>query len=238
MIPIQTIYEDVALDNVNTAENGNLSYAMFNRISKRSELRMLDFLSGDVENLKPPMPYTSQKVKDWLAPFITPYPKQVEKGKITRPEDYYSYENMYRLGNGDTTECGDEEVGEDGCNTPIELLDGKKFTTRCQTFIEGLKPSFKKPIAQAVGRTFEFLPKDLGSITLEYVRYPVFGRIVTKMDTARNDEIIDTLASKNYEWDEYARELLVYFITDTFAIHTRETALKQQNQATGKTVRG
>lgn len=238
MIEIKTIYEDVALDNVNTAENGNLSYAMFNRISRRAELRMIDFLSGDIENQKPPMPYTSQKDKDWLSPFIKAYPKQVMDGKITRPADYYGYENMYRVGKGISTDCKDDEVVPDGCNTPIELLDGSKFSKRCETFIEDLQPSFKKPIAKPIGRDFELLPADLGSITLEYVRYPKFGRIVMKLDTVRNDEIIDEPNSINYEWDEYARELLVYFITDTFAIHTRETALKQQNQATGKTVRG
>lgn len=234
---IKTIYDDVALDNVNTAENGNLDFAMFNRISRRAELRMIDFLSGDIENQKPPMPYTSQKDKDWLAPFITQFPQQVTGGRITRPVDYYGYENMYRLGSGDQAACGDD-IAENGCNTPIELLDGRKFYTRCETFIEGLNPSFKKPIAKAVGKDFEFLPADLGSIMLEYVRYPVFGKIVVAQDTVHNDQIIDEANSTNYEWEEYARELLVYFITDTYSIHTREQALKQFNQATAKTVRG
>lgn len=236
MIPISEIYDDVSLDNVNSAENGNLSLRMFSRISRRAELRMLDYISGDIENLKPPIPYTSSKVKSWLAPFIKKFPAQVTKGIITRPTDFYDYEDMYRLGGSGEVDC-DTDVVVDGCNGTIELLDPGQFNTRCKTFVEDLKPSFEKPIAKAVGRTFEFLPADLGSITLLYKRLPVFGKIVIKQDTQYNQEVIDAVKSTPYEWDESARELLVFFITDTFSIHTREQALKQFNTATGKSVR-
>lgn len=235
MIEIISIYNDVAIDNVNKDENGYLSFDKFNRLSKRAELRLLDYLTGDIENIKPPIPYLSQKNKDWLSPFIVPKPDQVLDGYINKPTDYYGFENLYRIGSK-VKECESDDE-QDDCNSPIELLDGAKFNDRCKSDIEECKPSMENPISKMVGNKFQFAPKDLGSITLEYVRYPVFGFIKSKTDTVYNKPVADVAASQNYEWGEFAREILVWFITDTFAIHTRETALKQQNSATGKLVR-
>ncbi len=235
---ISEIYNDVALDNINEAENAQLSYAMFNRLSKRAELRLLDYISGDIEGVKMPAPYTTSKVKDFLSPFIKKFRTNILGGVITKPTDYYGYENMYKLGENTPIEC-DEELEDDGvsCNTIIELLDGAKYNARCKTKIEGLQPSFEKPISKLVGSEFEFNPSDLGAITLEYIRYPEFGKIVSKMDDVYNQEIVDESKSVNYEWDEKCRELLCFFITDTFSIHTREQALKTHNQLTSKLVR-
>ena len=239
MIPIKSVYDDVALDMVDSTTNGNLDFETFNRMSKRAELRLMDFLTGDVENIKPPTPYTDTKIKDWLSPFITPYPAEIKNGKITKPGNYYGFENFYLLGTYNVQSACYEEVGNDeGCNTSIELLDGNKFYQRCNTFIEGLKPSFIKPIAKEVGNTFEFLPKDLGSIVLEYIRYPIFAQIVKKPEfDIYHNEVIDENLSVNYEYQESMRELLVYFITQSFGIKVRESALLQATELQGKLVR-
>lgn len=238
MILISEIYNAVVLDDINGVENGDVSFSRFNRLSKRAENRMLDFLSGDVENIKPPTPYTSQKDKDWLSPYINKHPVQVIKGLITKPVGYYGWENAYLLrSSNDTTTCDESDIPVPGCNTSIELLDGDKFYERCNTYIEGLQPSFKKPIAKEIGNTFEFLPQDLGSITLEYLKYPTYGKIVPKMDDEFNEEVIDEALSTNYQYDEWARELLIYFIAEAFGIHTRENAIQQQLKSTGALVR-
>lgn len=238
MISVKSVYEDVALDTVDSATNGNLDFETFNRMSKRGELRLMDFLTGDVENIKPPTPYTTEKLKGWLSPFITPYPAQIKNGKIDKPENYYGFENFYLLGTYNIqSACYEEVDNQEGCNTSIELLDGNKFYQRCNTFIEGLKPSFLKPIAKEVGNTFEFLPKDLGSLILEYIRYPKFAKIVSKIDPIYNDEVVDENLSTNYEYDESMRELLIYFITQSFGVKVREQALLQANELQGKLVR-
>jgi len=238
LISVKSVYEDVALDTVDSATNGNLDFETFNRMSKRAEIRLMDFLSGDVNNIKPPFPYDSSKIKEWLSPFITPYPVQIKNGKITKPDDYYGFENAYLLGTYNTqTSCFEEVEQEEGCNTPIELLDGDKFYQRCNTFIEGLKPSFTKPISKEVGNTFEFLPKDMGSIVVEYIRYPKFGKIVSNIDPVYNDEVIDETLSTDYEYKESMRELLIYFITQSFGVKVREAALLQANELQGKLVR-
>lgn len=239
MILISEIYNDVALDNINTSSNGDMSFERFNRLSKRAELRMLDFLTADVEDLKPPTPYTSQKDKDWLSMYIEKKPVQVVDGKVTKPEGYYGWENSYLLGSfNDTTTCDDAaDIPIVGCNTPLEMLNGVQFYERCITYIEGLQPSFSKPICKIVGNEFEFLPKDLGSIVLEYYKYPAYGKIVPKMDDLYNVEVIDEDKSTNYQYEEWARELLVYFICESFGIHTRENAIQTQLKATGALVR-
>ena len=199
----------------------------------------MDYLTGDIEGVKPPTPYSVQKLKDVLATFIEKYPVQVVNGKITRPENYYTYDSMVMLGDFNASiNCEEETEIVDGCNTPIEVLESSVFDARCQSFIVGLKPSFKKPIAKLVGNTFEFAPKDIGSIELCYVRYPKYAKAVPKIDPIYNEEVIDEAASTNYEETEFARELLVYFITDFFATHTRENALKEQNIGTKKLERG
>lgn len=200
---------------------------------------MLDFLSGDIENQKAPLPYISQKDKDWLSEYIKTLPKQVVDGKISKPSDYYGFENMVVLGNyNSNVDCENEEEKKEECNIPIELLDGDKYTERCRTYIEGLQPSFTKPIAKEVGNTFAFNPSDLGSVALEYIAYPVYGKIVSKLDVEYNVQVIDEDKSINYQYSEWARELLIYFITQSFGIGTRENAIQQQLQSTGKLVRG
>lgn len=237
---VNDIYLDVE-DRINQPENGQLSYARFNRFSWLAQLKFIDWLSGNLDGVTVPEPYASQKSKDWLSPFITPFPTNVANGKITKPSDYYGYENMYLLGNYITeSDCENEEEIDSAtkCNTVITLLDGAAFNKRCETFIEGLQPSFTKPIAKLVGNNFEFNPTDLGSITLEYIRYPRKAVLNTKEDTVFNDLVYDPATSIDFEWPEFARNTLVWFIADYFYDFTREQAGKQANIATGKQLVG
>ena len=234
MIDIISLYNDTAF-RINKEENGYLSYADFNALSRLAENRLLDYISGDIENQKPPIPYLSQKNRDWLAPFIVDKSYQVENGFISRPDDYYGWEGMYQLGS--VVDCDEDVDGEEGCNTPIELVSGYEFNQRCGTFIEGLQPSAGKPIVKEIGSKFYFMPKTIGSVVLDYIRYPIYGQIRTKIDSRYNDEVPDAATSIPYEWQENAREALVFMIVDQFSNHVREAALKQFNQSTGKMVR-
>lgn len=235
MISVISIYEDVTKDSANTAENGELGILQFTRLSRRAEISLFNWLTGDPAGIQPPTPYLTQKNKDWLSPFITKFPAHVVDGFITRPANYAAYENFYRLGSGTNSDCDeDETVSQDECNIAIELLDGQKFYQRCNTFIEGLKPSLNKPIAKMIGNTFEVLPKDLGSVTLEYIRRPKYAEIKTKVDVVYNEVVPDPLTSIDYEWQEEVRDVLIYIITDYYANNTRENAIKEFNMITGK----
>jgi hypothetical protein len=228
MIPVKDIYDDCT-DTIGTDQNGDLSFTKFSRLSRRAELRIIDWLTGN-DTIIPAPPF--QKNKDWLSTFIQQLPAQVLAGKIAKPDDYYTYDNGYRLGNKLEADCDDSEtISSGGCNTPIEIMDGQQFYVRCNTYIEEKKPSFKKPIAKIVGREFEVLPTDLGSAVIEYIRNPVFATIVSKKDDEFNDLVIDEDLSTNYEWPESCRELLVWFIVNSFSDYTREQALKQFNAA-------
>lgn len=235
MISADDIYKDV-LDRINDNENGAMTNNQFNRYSWLGQLACLDWVSGDISGIVPPEPYRTQKNRDYLSPFIVPFPVQVVNGKITKPSDYYTWENAYLLGNYNATEIEcDEDVVADGCNIAIELLSGDAFYNRCNTFIIGLKPSFLKPICKEVGNEFEFLPKDLGSITLEYIKYPIRSKRAVKLDSQYNEEVYDDTNSIGFDWPEFARPVLTWFIADLFFNYTREQAGKQFNAATGKT---
>lgn len=240
VINVVELYEDVSKDSAVKDENGNLSYAMFNRLSRRAELRFIDWLTGSLglPDEVNPQPWMAQKNKDWLAPFLEKTLAHVVGGFITRPDNYYTYDNFYRLGGDVVSSCDDDDdlTPPEG-NTPIRIYDGDEFNFRCRTAIEELLPTMNKPIAKIVGRTFVVAPADLGSVGLEYIRYPKFASIVTMDDLIMNDQVPNVSASTDYEWDENAREALIYFITNFFADRTRENALKQFNLVTGKQAR-
>lgn len=229
MLDVISVYNDIAKDSANTYQNGSLSYEMFNRMSKRAELRLIDWLSGSVSNDRLPVPYVTQKNKDWLSPFIKKHTTQVIGGSITRPEDYYQYENFYRIGSKVADDCEESEGQTDDCNTPIIILDGDQFNDRCGSNVEEIRPSIYNPITKLVGNEFELAPKDIGAVTLEYIRYPKYASIIPKIDPEFNDEVPDVVT--NYEWNENSREILIWFIIDAFSTHTREQSLKQNNFA-------
>ena len=233
MLSVIDIYKDCE-DRINVEENGQFSYPMFNRFSKLAELNLLDWLSGDISALIPPEPFRTQKNSDYLSPFIVKYPVNVKDGIITRPDDYYLYQNLYCL-SGDA-ECDDTE-GMVISKITVKVLSNSKFYQRARTYIKSLQPSLKKPIAKQGGKEFQFLPDDIGSVVLEYVRYPKFAFIATVQDGVYNQPVPDAANSKDYEWDEWASGALVWFICDAFANRTREQALKMANSMTGKVVR-
>lgn len=235
MIPVKTIYDSVK-DIANSEENGQLKFSSFNRYSFLAENRIMDFLSGDVENTRPPIPYTSQKLKDWLSPFIATRTGNVGNGGVfDLPKDFYGWENSYATG-GFTVGCVNGEKGEP-TNVFVELLDGGEFTRRINTSIIGLEPDYDRPICKMVGGKLIFEPKDLGVATIEYIRKPTYAKIVGKIDPVYNTMIIDENASDDYEYGDWAAELIVYFITQIFATSKREATLVQHQQAMGKLVR-
>lgn len=231
-----SVWEDFINDSANTAENGEASFSMFNRLSRRTEGLLQNWLTGDVAGQQPPAPWLTQKDKDWLSPFITQFKAHAEGGIITRPDNYAAYDNLALIGSAGSSDCDEDEdaVPKEVCNTSVELLDGQQFDVRCNTYIEELKPSLSKPIAKMIGKTFVFAPKDVGSVQLEYIRYPAYAEIKSKKDVAFNILVPDPLTSINYEWDEAVRSILIYIITDLWTNSTREQAAKQFNEATGK----
>lgn len=232
-----SLYNDV-LDRTATEQNGGITIEKFNRYLRLGSLRLLDYLSGDVEGQKPPEPYNNQKLRDWITILITSDPKQVVDGTSPKPSDYYSFENLKVIGSFlDENDCGESVIVSKG-DTIIELLDSQQFDKRCLTYLKSLRPSMLKPIAKMMGQQFHYFPKDLGSVKLEYKRYPIHGEVKVFVDTVHNDEIPDEINSIDTEWPDFSRNMLVYFITTFYSASTREKALVEQNEVVGKSPRG
>ena len=234
MIKATELYEDAARDVVNTEQNGSFTYEKFNRISWRAQLRVIDWLTGSIkEGVMPPAPINN-KNRDFLSPFIKKVTGQVVDGKFAKPADYYTWQSGSRRSVVVQDNCeddDDDDLPPSDCQPPVTLLGLDQFNERCQTYIDELKPSMVKPYAKLVGTDFYFVPKDLGPIEIEYVRYPVKAEIKTKLDPEYNDIVPDETTTINFEWEEWARELLIWFIVDTWSNWTREQALKQANAA-------
>lgn len=241
---IISLYEDIGRDSINHDENGYMSYAMFNRMMQRASNRTLDYITGDSSGVNPPLSYNTQKAKDFIGFLITKYQVNITGGKIAKPADYYTFDNLVILSldktgcEDDDTSCDEDAADPQIIETPVQMLDGQQFSARSKTWVKGKRPSPEVPICKVVGDNIEFNPKELGSCSLEYIRYPQPGYIVPMTDPVYYNEIADPTASVDCEWGEWARELLIFFATDAFANHVREQALKVFNQQTAKSVRG
>lgn len=237
MINVNELYLST-LDKINEDSNGQMTNDRFNRYLWLAQLRTQDWLSSDVANILPPTMYTAQKDRDWLSIFITKFPVNVDGGFVTKPDDYNLWENAYLLGNyNKLPEDCEDEIAVNDCNMPIELLSGDEFFYRCNTFIEGLEPSLAKPICKEIGNKFEFLPRDLGSITIEYIRYPIKARRGVINDPVYNQEVYDPLTSEDLEWSPFAEDVISWFIADMFFNFVSNQAGKTFNVMSGKTVR-
>lgn len=226
------------MDRTATEQNGSLTISKFNRYLKLGSLRLLEYLTGDVEGVKPPEPYLNQKLKDWVTLLVTPDTKQVTNGTSPKPADYYMFENLKVIGSYlDVNDCGEEVLVSKG-DTVIDLLDSQQFDKRCLTYVKDLRPSMKKPIAKMMGQNFYYMPVDLGSVRLEYKRYPIHGEVKVYVDQTYNEEIPDPINSIDTEWPDFARNMLLYFVVQQYPASTREKALVEQNENIGKSPRG
>lgn len=233
---VQSVYQDVARDSVYKDENGFLDFNMFNRMSKRGENRMQDWLTGDVSGQKLPIAFSNQKVKDWLSPFLTPYKASLDAdGQFKKPADYYYFDSLYSLNlknndcKDDDTDCGENNNKKEIEKDVIRLFDGDRFSQKIKTKIKGATPTPSAAIAKEIGDRFEIYPKEVAGVVIEYIRLPKYAAIVTRVNTTFNDVEIDPTASTDYEWGEGCREALIYFITDSFATHISSPGLKQMN---------
>lgn len=241
MKKILQLYNNWARNRVNKSENGYASYRMFNDLLKNSEITLLSWLTGGVskEDKISPIPYELQKNKDYIKRFLT---TATGINKIVIPNDYYYFDSLYKF---NTKNKQNVEI-KNNCDhndlsvittemlslfdIDIPLLDTDKFNGLCNSSIDEIRPNKNRPIARLNSlHQFEFSPNDIGFVKLDYIRYPKFGQIKTKIDNTYNDEVFDEAATIDIEWDEWALPYLLNLLTNEFSTHTREKALADHN---------
>lgn len=238
---ILELYNNWARNRVNKSENGYASYRMFNDLLKSAETTLLSWLTGSVskDDKSAPIPYEVQKNKDYIKRFVA---STHGINVVNIPENYYYFDALYKFNNNNykgiklKDDCDyndDSDVTRETiacCNVPIPILETAKFYNLCNSNIDEIRPTFKSPIARLNDKhQFETAPCDAGLIKLDYIRYPKFGEIVTKIDPIKNDEIPDEALTQDLEWDDWALPHLLNLLTNEFSIHTRERALAEHN---------
>lgn len=213
---------------VSPSENGGVTIEQFNEYGNLGSLNLLNWLTGGLTGEKPPVPYTTQKIKEFLQHLIKSYVAVPVNGKIKKPEDYYRFEDLFKVGHESEDVCNDEYTGAD---TPIALMDSQEFKDRIVSPLEEIRLSFESPGAKLEGDEFEFYPRNLGTVKLVYLKMPVSGVVVPKDDTLYNDVIPDEPLSTSYEWPEYLREQLLSFVIDAYSTANRESWLAQKGEA-------
>lgn len=227
MLKVSDIYY-ACLDDTSKDSNGNLSHSRFNRLSYRASLRLMSFLVGSPKAETPPLPPSNQFGRDILAPFLKTYSATAAGGIITRPEDYFSFVNLFLL-TADTDCEADEDEPINIIKQPIEILSSDKFAARISTWIDELKPTLSTPIAKLNDDGFDFYPADIGNVALTYYRLPAHAEIKTKQDDVYHDQVIDEATSINYDFPEALRDYLIWFIVQQFSIHVRDKSLTELN---------
>lgn len=233
MIGVIDVYERVKQE-VNSTENGVLTYSLFNTFSESAELSAIGFLTGGISGEGIPINFNSQKTRDILSGFIFPVTGQVDDGTFPKPADYYTPDVFCRMGNDLNDDNCDDDIS--GINTDIEILDGQQFQNRTTTFIDEIKPTISSPIAKIVGDNFILFPKQLGPVKLEYIRVPKFAKIVSVLDNVFNREVADPVNSVDYEWHPGAIDLIVWFIKQAYVQYNGNQSSKQANNEAAQTV--
>lgn len=232
MIGVLGVYEKVKAD-VNSTENGVLTYSLFNTFSEGAELSVIGFLTGGISGEGIPINFNSQKSRDILSDFIVPVTGQVNDGIFPKPADYYTPDVFYRMGNDLNDDNCNDKIS--GTNTDIEILDGQQFQNRTTTFINEIKPTASSPIAKVVGDNFVIFPKDIGTVILEYIRVPKFAKIVPVLDQTYNREVADLVNSVDYEWHPGVRDLIIWFIKQAYVQYNGNQQSKQANNEAAQT---
>lgn len=220
MIDIQELY-DAVIAQANSEETGLVS-PVFNSFCMAAELDILDWLTGKEMNGQPtpaPAPFLTQKNKDFLLPFIVAKDANFKDGIIPVPEDYYTFQSL-RVAWADA----------DGAHD-VDLINSNKVANRKNSKIKGISPTTKKPITEIVNGNFFLHPEKMdGQSRLIYIRYPVYGKYITKIEPIYKQEVIDTSLSKNLEWPEALLPYFMWRINHLLNIRNRETDAYQMNQ--------
>lgn len=112
-------------------------------------------------------------------------------------------------------------VTRDTC--PVVILGDEQFQSMRNSEVR--KPSKKYPIARVMNGYFELLPKNLGTVTLTYIRFPlkpVWGYTLPNLV----DPVYNPVTSTDFELPPILKNQVVYCILTKLGINIREEQLQ------------
>jgi len=208
MISVLELYNSVKAQN-HSEETGWVNDTEFNSFLKLSELELLDFLTGKVD--QPPTPFL-RKNRDWLIPFTVPKKGNFTNGVIPLPDDYFYHQNL-RV----KTKTGYEN---------IDVLSSERLQARRTTYIDEIKDMFygqtegvQIKLSNSISSEYEFI----------YIRYPKFGKYVSKEDAEFRDLVYDEDNSQDLEWPAIAMTYFNFKINQYINKRNREAEAAQLN---------
>lgn len=230
-IKVETLFIAVS-QQTNSDENGQL-FTCFNPFLEMAELAIMDWLTGKLDKNGSPFPapskFLTQKNKDFLSPFIVKKDDNFKEGIIAVPKDYYTFESL-RVAwlNKDCDSNGAPYNWHD-----VTLLNSDKVANRLNSSIAGIKPTEERPIAERIATDLVLHPENMdGQHKLIYIRYPKFGKYVTKIDTRFNDAVYDEANSSDLEWEQSLMNYFVDKIMEYFSIRNGAVEQFQMGQQT------
>lgn len=216
MILIETVFQLVT-DLLSKDKGGYTSNDEFNRYSQQAEQSLWQYYSQIFE--------ASKMVPDGMQPFTKELGVVLSAaGRASLPADYGHWLQLWwnEVLNGD---CGEEPT------TTKHLLEYLEKNESGLT----LKSTIRRPSRATDILNWEFVNAQIQvypttlqpSITLEYLRFPVYSVRAVTIDATNDQENYDAGATINYEWRDQDQNNLVDLILLQYGIVIRESDVIQ-----------
>lgn len=209
MIAVDKLYQAVKSQS-NSDITGWIDDNDFNSFLRNSELELIEFLTGKVD--QPPVPFVSKNV-DWLQPFIKTKTGNFKNSVAPLPDDYFHF-NRFSI------------LTESKAWKKVEVMTPPQAQERIESHIEEVKAKYAASIVD--GTVSIIQPGVQSEYKFIYYRYPVFGVYGSSEDIYK-DLVYDAAKSKNLEWPQITEPYFVFKINEFINKRNREIVAAQMN---------
>lgn len=174
--------------------------------------RNLAMIDNEIMETLAPLYSVNGKVQDLLQPFVKPMSSPVVEGSLVKPVDYVQYvDSIYNW----------NPVYP---RNPNEVSIINTSPTRKPTLDSG--PYF----VYFVGGNINYLPKEIETVELIYLRRPKPGAISFSFESTDESDYVEMSVVDEIEWPERAFNLFYYHLLEKFGVEMSNQLASEYSQ--------
>lgn len=222
--------------NLNKEQSGSFSPEEFNLACNVVSRELFNVKVGLPESYQPGAPYPpqayqiTQKITDDLRNFIKDVNITKSSGYFPLPADYAAFSSLSYNYVLNSIECGENPESEINF---IDVVADAELRARLQDNV--IMPTLKYPVASFKASGIQVYPKEINTLTLTYLRYPV---VPVFAYTVVNDAYVyDAATSTQTDYPETLHPEFAMRVGKYFGITLRENdfyAMMQERIKTGQ----
>lgn len=190
----------------NKNQSGTVTPSQFNQMATQAQL---EFVEKDFKHFQ-----ETQEITDALGVFSKQLKTSVAStGKLTFPSDYLhltSVRHYYVFGSG-------------GKEVSVEEVENAEYGERTQS--EVVPPTLRFPIFTEYDTFMQFEPKNIGLVTMDYLRVP--ANPVWGFTLVNSRPVYDANTSVDWELPVQCHNELIFMMASYLGINLRENELIQ-----------